>query len=76
MAKVQTHRVTAFCDWLETLPAGTPFHSQPAFRFYADLTDVDIVAASIEMRRRADAFTAEADALSNEARKRRAVRNG
>lgn len=69
-APIREHRIKAFCDWLETIPPSPPFHTHPAFRFYADLTDAEIMAASNEMRRRGEALRAEAEALRNEGRKR------
>ena len=63
---IRDHRVTAFCDWLDTIPPHPPFHTHPAFRFYADLTRQEIQAAANEMERRADAALAEADALERE----------
>ena len=66
---VREHRVTAFCDWLVTIPPVPPFHSHPAFRFYRDLTDAEFQAAQREMIRRADAAMAEADALEAEGKR-------
>tara|TARA_E500000305_G_C3851406_1_gene156299 strand:+ start:93 stop:302 length:210 start_codon:yes stop_codon:yes gene_type:complete len=69
MGNVREHRVSAFCNWLDTIPPDPPFHAHPAFRFYRDLTDAEFWAAQKEMKRRADAAMAEADALEREARK-------
>lgn len=66
---IRDHRVTAFCDWLDTIQPVPPFHSHPAFQFYADLTQLEMQAASVEMERRANAALAEADALEREGRR-------
>ena len=63
---VRQHRVTAFCDWLDTIPPTPPFHTRPEFRFYADLTDAEIDASQAEMRRRADAALAMVQYLEGE----------
>lgn len=67
---IRLHRVTAFCDWLETVPPQPPFHTRPEFRFYSDLTDGEIDAAQVEMSRRGAAALAEAQALADEGRRR------
>lgn len=67
---LRSHRVTAFCDWLETVPPRPPFHTRPEFRFYRDLTGDEIHAAMAEMARRGAALLAEADALTAEGRRR------
>ncbi len=64
------HRVHAFCDWLDTIAPDPPFFRQAGFSAFADLTDGEIMAAQIEMRRRAAAASREADALHAEQVKR------
>lgn len=46
-------RVIAFCDWLDTLPAGVRFHEQEGYAAFADLKAGQIEAAKREMARRA-----------------------
>lgn len=67
---IREHRVTAFCDWLDTIPPNPPFHTRPEFAFYRDLTGVEFKAAQIEMERRAHLALAEADALEREGHRR------
>jgi len=67
---IREHRVIAFCDWLDTIPPSPPFHSRPEFRFYSDLSPLEMTAAQKEMERRADWAQAEADALEAEGRRR------
>jgi len=50
---MNTHRIKAFCDWLDTIPPDPPFHEHPAFRFFADLVPDEIEAPFEEMRARA-----------------------
>ena len=59
----RTHRVIAFCDWLETIPPNPPFHTLPEFRFYRGLSSLEVRAAQAELRRRAAAGYAEAEQL-------------
>ncbi|WP_230280720.1 hypothetical protein [Croceicoccus sp. Ery15] len=73
---IREHRVTAFCDWLDTIPPSPPFHTRSEFRFYRDLSDVEMRAAQVEMERRALLALAEADALEAEVTMRREVDNG
>lgn len=61
-------RVHAFCNWLDMIPPDPPFDEHEDFVFFADLTDAEIFAAKIEMRRRAESDLAEADALEAEGR--------
>jgi len=56
-------RVTQFCDWLDAIPSDPPFFNHPDFARFADLTDAEIMAAKIEMHRRAERALSEADAL-------------
>lgn len=46
------HRVHAFCDWLETIPAWPPFETREEYRFFADLTDGEMMEARLELLRR------------------------
>lgn len=64
---IREHRVAAFCDWLDTIPPSPPFHTRPEYRFYRDLSDVEMRAAQVEMERRALLALAEAEALEREA---------
>lgn len=73
---IRKHRVIAFCDWLDTIPPEPPFYTHSEFRFFADMTDAERLAAADEMNRRAAAAFAEADALEAEVAKRREVGNG
>lgn len=59
-------RVIAFCDWLDTIPPSPPFHEQPGFEAFDDLTDEQIDEAQAEMRRRAAGNATEATALKTE----------
>jgi hypothetical protein len=61
--RIRQHRVTAFCDWLDTIPASPPIYTRPEFRFYRDLTADEFDAAADEMRRRGEAALAEAREL-------------
>lgn len=63
------HRVHAFCDWLDTIPPDPPYFEHEGFRFFADLTDGEMLAARQELVRRANAARAEADALEAAARR-------
>lgn len=67
------HRVHAFCDWLDTIPPDPPYFEHPGFRVFADLTDGEMMAAHIEMRRRAEVAGKDAGNLREE-RKRRSAR--
>jgi hypothetical protein len=76
MADVRAHRVTAFCDWLDTVPPTPPFHTLPAFKFFADLSDAEFDAAGAEMRKRGAMLHAEADDLTALALARQATELG
>jgi hypothetical protein len=60
---IRQHRIEAFCDWLDTIPPDPPFHAHPGFRFFRDLTQLEIDAAASEMDRRAASNHAEASRL-------------
>lgn len=62
----RAYRVAAFADWLDTIPPDPPFHTRPAFRFFADLSGAEIDAAAALMRQRAAAAFAEAERLERE----------
>lgn len=62
------HRVRAFCDWLESIPLTPPYHEQPGFRFFADLTDGEILAAQVLIRARTQVFARAALAADAEGR--------
>lgn len=62
-------RIKAFCDWADTIEPGKLL-SDPGFRQFSDFTDEECRAAVAELRRRAAAAQAEAEALENEAKDR------
>lgn len=66
MKPMNMERVAKFCDWLCTIPPTPPFHTHPEFRFFKDLTDAEIDAASAEMQRRGEAAEREAKSLRAE----------
>jgi hypothetical protein len=68
------NRILAFCDWLETIPPDPPFFQHADFSKFADLTDGEIMAAEIEMRRRSESAAGEAEELRAEARRRATCR--
>ncbi|WP_066561029.1 hypothetical protein [Croceicoccus bisphenolivorans] len=49
---IRSHRVTAFCNWLETVPFGEEFDERPEYAFFTDLTEDELVAAEHELVRR------------------------
>ncbi|ARU14941.1 hypothetical protein A9D14_00600 [Croceicoccus marinus] len=49
---IRSHRVTVFCDWLETVPFGEEFDERPEYAFFTDLTEDELVAAEHELVRR------------------------
>jgi hypothetical protein len=68
MPEIRLHRVKAMADWLDTIPPEPSFRQHPSFRFFRDLTPAEMKAVGTEMRRRAAAASAEADALEAETR--------
>lgn len=67
---IRQHRVEAFAIWLGTAPTSPPFHQQPEFRFFRDLTPEEFSAAARIMEREAERLNAEADALEAEGKRR------
>ncbi|MCB2060783.1 MAG: hypothetical protein KDE21_09780 [Novosphingobium sp.] len=49
---IRSHRVRAFCNWLETVPFGEEFDERPEYAFFTDLTEDELVAAEHELVRR------------------------
>ena len=64
---IRRHRVKAFCDWLASVPPHPPFHTLPEFRFYSNLTSMEMEEAQIEMESRATRALAKAESLVREA---------
>lgn len=55
------HLIRAFCDWLISLSEHErqEYEAQPGFQTFHDLTDGEVFAAVIEMRRRVRRLSAE-----------------
>lgn len=58
---IRSHRVTAFCNWLETVPFGEEFDERPEYAFFTDLTEDELVAAEHELVRRYAGFAHRED---------------
>ncbi|KKW93942.1 hypothetical protein YP76_04695 [Sphingobium chungbukense] len=65
MNSIRNDRVIAMADWLDTIPSEPPFHQQPGFAAFSDLTDSEIVAVQQEMLRRATADENRIQSLSS-----------
>ncbi|MEL7190562.1 MAG: hypothetical protein AAGK17_13495 [Pseudomonadota bacterium] len=72
-APIRDHRVEALCDWLCTLPPEPPFHQRAEFKFFADITPREMLAAQQEMRRRGDKVRTKAERMRAQLRLRHGI---